>query len=535
MLPGKKFTPEDLVQIAWRRRWYILVPFVVVALGTAVVASRLPELYRAETLILVVPQRVPDAYVRSTVSTPNERENNLRDRLEPVKQQVLSRSRLERLIVDLNLYPGERAAGGIMEDIVVRMRKDVLVDVPLRGGDSFRIAFTYADRTLARDVVNGLASAFIDASNQDRTSFAEATTNFLGTQLEDARRRLEEVEKQLADYKVRHAGELPTERDANLQVIASTQSQLQQVAESINRDRDLRYLRERTLAELTAEVPPPVPAPPAAAPSAQGPAAGVTGQTATEQLAGARASLRQLQLRFKPTHPDVQRMQRIIADLEVKAQQEALEKPVSGEAVPVPTTPAELQRQNRIRDLRLEIEGIDRVIVTKQDEERALRARIAEYQRRVEATPARESELTGLLRDYETVQNHYASLLSKQEDSKIAENLERRQVGERFRTLDQAQLPQRPISPNRPLINLIGALVGLGLGVGFVGLLEYQDNSLRTEDEVVRLMALPVVAVVPALRTSRERRRRRRLAVLASVVSAVVLVAALATLWLLTS
>jgi len=252
MLPGKKYTPEDVVLIAWRRKWLIVVPFVLVTLGTAVVAARLPERFRAETLILVVPQRVPDAFVRSTVATPGERENNLRDRLEPVRQQVLSRSRLERLIVDLNLYPAERAVG-LMEDVVAKMRADIVVDVPPRGGDSFRITFTYGDRVLARDVVNHLAAAFIDASSQDRTSFAESTTTFLGTQLEDARRRLEEVEKRLADYKMRHAGELPTERDTNLQIIVSTQMQLQQVAESINRDRDRRYLAERTLAELTAE------------------------------------------------------------------------------------------------------------------------------------------------------------------------------------------------------------------------------------------------------------------------------------------
>ncbi len=533
MLPGKKYTPEDILLIAWRRKWVIVVPFVLVTLATAVVAARLPERFRAETSILVVPQRVPDAYVRSTVATRGERENNLRDRLEPVRQQVLSRSRLERLIVDLNLYPAERAAG-IMEDVVARMRQDILVDVPPRGGDSFRIAFTYGDRVLARDVVNHLAAAFIDASNQDRTSFAESTTTFLGTQLEDARRRLEEVEKRLADYKMRHAGELPTERDTNLQIIASTQMQLQQLAESINRDRDRRYLAERTLAELTAEASAPAAPPPLAAAAATD-STGVTGQTAAEQLAAARVRLRNLQLRFKPTHPDVQRMQRIIEDLEVKAQAEALEKPVSGDVLPPPSSPAEAQRQNRIRDLRLEIEGIDRVIATKQEEERALRARIAEYQRRVEATPARESELTSLTRDYETVRNHYASLLAKQEDSKIAENLERRQVGERFRTLDQAQLPQRPISPNRPLINLIGALAGLGLGLGLAAVLEYQDNSLRTEDEVVRLMALPVLAVVPALQTESDLRRRRRRTILFSAVSVVLFLAAAATAWLLTS
>ena len=532
MLPGQKYTPEDIVQIAWRRKWLILLPFVVVSLGTAAVAAKLPARYRAETLILVVPQQVPEAYVRTTVGS-NQRERDLQGRLDPVRQQILSRSRLERIITDLNLYPQARAAGA-MEDVVERMRADIGVEIPPRGGESFRITFTYSQPVPARDVANRLAREFIDASNQDRTSFAESTTSFLGSQLEDARRRLEEVEKQLADYKLRHAGELPTERDANLQVIASTQMQLQQLAESVNRDRDRRYLIERTVAELSAEAAAPVTV---AAPAQAAPAdaTGVTGQTATEQLAAARATLRALQLRFKPTHPDVQRMQRIIADLEVKAQQEALQKPVSGEATPVPTSAAEVQRQNRIRDLRLEIEGIDKVIATKQDEDRALRAKVAEYQRRVEATPARESELTGLLRDYATVQEHYASLRGKQEDSKIAENLERRQVGERFRTIDPARTPEKPISPNRPMIDLLGAFVGLGLGLGLAAVLEYQDKSFRNEDEVVRVMALPVVAVVPVMRLHPEARRPRLRAIVISVVSAAALIGCAVAVWLLAS
>jgi len=533
VLPGKKFTPEGVLRILWRRKWLVALPFAVVSLGTAGVASRLPERFRADTLILITPQRVPDAYVRSTVSNPNDREpTTMQERLAPIRQQVLSRSRLERIIVDLNLYPRERATS-TMQDIVERMRtKDIEVITTFRGGDSFQIAFTYGDRRLARDVVDKLAAEFIDASNQERTSFAESTTTFLGTELDAARQRLQEVEKKLQDYKMRHAGELPTERDANLQVLGSLQMQVQQLGESINRDRVERYLRERQLAELTAE-PLPVAAPPPVAPgNAQpGDGTGVAGRSAAEDLEAARRQLRLLQLRYTDNHWDVQKQKKLIQDLEVKAQQEALQKPLTPEP-PTPTTPAEIQRQNRIRDLRLEIEGSDRTIETKQQEEKALRARIAEYERRVEATPARESELTGLLRDYTTHKNGYETLLAKQEDSKIAENLERRQVGERFKTVDQARMPERPISPNRPLIDLVGALLGLGLGLGFAALLEYRDNSFRSEDEIVRLLSLPVVAVVPVMLTSTERRLRRRRTWMLSVAGGVFVMSALtATAW----
>jgi polysaccharide chain length determinant protein (PEP-CTERM system associated) len=526
VLPGKKFTPEDILRILWRGKWLVAGPFVAIFVATAVVAWRLPERYRSETLILIVPQRVPDAYVRSTVTTPTERSAS--DRLETVKQQVLARTRLERLILDLNLYPNARRSG-ILEDVIQAMRRDIDVQMVPKG-DAFRVGFTYSDRRLAVDVVNRLASAFIDESNQDRTLFAESTTSFLETQLEDARRRLEDLDKKLADYRTRHAGELPTEREANLQVLAASQAQVQTMAESINRDRDRRYLLERTLTELSSEAPASAPPPTS---SANADPNTIAGQTVADQLQAARTSLRSLELRFTGDHPDVKRARRMVADLEVKAQQEALQKPVSPDAsTPRPTNPLEEARQTRIRDLRLEIEGIDRTIASKQAEEKSLVAKSAEYQRRVEAAPARESELTSLLRDYDTVQKHYANLLAKQEDSKIAANLERRQIGEQFRTLDQARVPDRPVSPNRPLIDLAGAVVGLAIGLGIVAFLQYRDDSFHTDEEIVRLVALPVVAMIPQMVSRAERKaRRRRTLLVAATAACVFLVGFSAVAW----
>jgi polysaccharide chain length determinant protein (PEP-CTERM system associated) len=530
VLPGKKFTPEDIARILWRRKWLSLVPFVAVSVLTALVASFLPERYRCETLILVIPQRVPDAYVRSSVTTSNDRTSSIQDRIETSKQQILSRTRLERIITELNLYPKERRVG-LIEDVVQRMRTDVQVQ-PVSRGDAFTVSFTYVERRLALEVVNRLAAAFIDESNQDRTLFAESTTSFLETQLDEARRNLQEIEAKVADYRKKHSGELPTERDSNLQVLANTQSQLQQLGESINRDRDRRYLLERTLTEMSAEAAAAPPMPVAVSPTA-GDVTALTGRTAAERLEQARAQLAALLIRYKKDHPDVVRLAKDIAELEAKVQQESLQRPLSPEASPSrPASPADEQRQVRMRESRLEIEGLDRLIAGKQQDEKTLRAKIAEYQRRVEATPARETELTGLLRDYSTVQSHYASLLTKQEDSKIAAALERRQIGEQLRMVDQPRLPEKPVSPNRPMLDLTGAAVGLAIGLGLVAFLEYRDNSFRSDEEVVRLLAIPVVATIPLMLSRRERMAARRRALLVAGATAVVFLAAVAAaLW----
>jgi hypothetical protein len=95
----------------------------------------------------------------------------------------------------------------------------------------------------------------------------------------------------------------------------------------------------------------------------------------------------------------------------------------------------------------------------------------------------------------------------------MAVNLAGRQIGEQFTLIDAARLPQRPSSPNRVLINLFGILGGLGFGVGLVGLLEYRDNSFKTDTEISRVLGLPVLAVVPLMKSDEERRAdfRRRL------------------------
>ena len=133
MLPGKTYTPEDFLAIAWRRKWIIVIPWFCLSVATIVSSHYLPDQYRSETLILVVPQQVPQDYVRSTITT------RIEDRLNSINQQILSRTRLERIITEFNLYQNERR-NGIMEDVVQRMRaRDIGVET--LKGDAFRVSY----------------------------------------------------------------------------------------------------------------------------------------------------------------------------------------------------------------------------------------------------------------------------------------------------------------------------------------------------------------------------------------------------------
>jgi polysaccharide chain length determinant protein (PEP-CTERM system associated) len=503
VLPGKKYTPEDFLQMALRQKWLIVIPFVLISTGTAIYAHFLPNKFRAQTSMLVVPQRVSEAYVRSTVTSKME------DRLRTISQQILSRARLEQVIQEFNLYPDYRRTT-TMEDVVERMRKDIELQ-PVRG-DAFWVAYLSDNPRTAMKVADRLASMFIEENLKDREVLAEGTDQFLEAQLDDARRRLIEHEKKLESYRGRYMGELPSQLTSNLQVIQNTQMQLQSLAESLSRDRDRRMSSERAMADLQAQSSTASPAP-----AVSGELISLTSVGAPAQLEEARKALVGMQTRLKPAHPDILAVKRLIGDLEKKAASEA----VSPGGTPTASlTPQQVAQQTRVAQLKADLDNIDRDIAHKQAEEERLRGVIAEYQRRAEAAPARESDLVELMRDYETLQKIYSSLLAKKEESKISANLERRQIGEQFKILDPARLPESPYSPNRARIDFIGALLGLAVGFGLATLLEYRDSSFRSEHDIVSCLALPVLAVVPRVTTIAETRIRGRRRLVAGALAA---------------
>lgn len=498
MLPDQKYLPEDILRILWRGRWLIVLPAVIGLVAGVVVSGHLPEKYRSETMILVVPQRIPNEVV------PRTNTDTVAERLNSINDVILSRSRLERIIRDLDLY-GHARAMGTMEDVVQRMRNEI--NVKVEGKESFRVSYVSDTAKTAQMVTDRLASLYIEENLRDQKNLAESTNQFLESQLEEAKRRLLDQEKKLEEYKSRHAGELPSQQAANLQTIQSAQAQLQTIGESTNRARERRILIERQLADAQTI---PVSRAPETAPTAD-PAAGLT---TAQQLEAAQQRLDLFKLRYTPDHPDVKTLERTISDLQKKMADEAARSPVAVTARTL--TPAEAARQRQIGELQAQLEVQDHQIAANDKEELRLKATIAEYQAMVAAVPARESELVELLRDYGTFNETYTSLLKKKEDSKLAENLVHRQIGEQFRVLDAASLPEKPYNRMQRLALLAaGPIGGLAIGLVLLAFFEYRDSSFKTESDVQRVLTLPVLALVPRLASERERdiEHRRRLVV----------------------
>ena len=522
MIPGKQYSPEDYLRMAWRRKWLILVPFVLVSVSTFISVHFLPNRYRSETLILVVPQRVPESYVRSTVTA------RIEDRLQTISQQILSRQRLERIITDFDLYAEQRKTG-LMEDVIEQMRKEI--DPQVVRGDAFRVSYISNDPRTVMRVVERLASLFIEENLRDREVLAQSTNQFLESQMEEARHRLIEHEKKLEGYRRQHSDDLPSQLNANLQAQHNAEMQVQALVNSLSTDRDRRLIMQRQLADASAL---PSGEPVVAPPTSSADGSGLPVGSASEQLAAARAALRAMERRLTPEHPDIVRLKRVIADLERKVDEEAAATAAASQSkAPVVrvVSPAELIRQNRIAELQLELESLTRQIAKKESDEVQLRDTIVAYQSRIQAAPTRDAELADLTRDYDTLQQTYRSLLTRNEDSKLAANLERRQIGEQFKVIDPAHLPEKPFSPDRLRLNELGAALGLGLGLALAGLFEYRDTSLRSESDVLHALDLPVLALVPYLETDEDRRRSRRVRIVYGVTTAFLAVLGLAGLF----
>lgn len=493
MLPGKKYGIDDVLKILRRRYWLLLVPCAVVGAGAAARAMTLPNMYAAETVIMVTPQQVPENFVQPVSTT------SIQERLPTLETTILSRTRLEGIIEKFDLYPVERRQWA-MQDVVGLMKRNISTEI--RGNSSFRVSYVGDNPQKVKDVTDSLAALFVDLSLRDRQAQADGTTDFLDSELNEVKAKLQIQERRLSDWRVRNASELPTQLEANVSQIQTTQMALRDLRQSMNSDSALRLEYLKQIGDLENPTLVGQSLSSANPDAAQAAVASATAGT-QQQLATAETALEaEAQRGRKPGHPDYDTAARRVRDLQAK-----LDREVRGVSVPATVSAGELARRRQVGNLKVEVARLDQALAKAAVEEGRLQAAAAEAQRRVDATPQRDTELIELTRDYDTIAGRYKGLLSNIGQSEMAANLERKQAGEQFRLMDPAQLPERPVSPNRRGNVLLGLLIGLGLGAALVVLFEYRDNTFKTDEEIAAHLDLPVLAVVPMMKSEEDLRK----------------------------
>jgi len=482
MLGHRTLTLDDLVSIARRRLWLLLIPSLIVPIIAYVVSLRLPAQYTSETLVLIEQQRVPDNVVKPVIS------QELMGRLATLQQQILSRSRLEPVIEKFGLYKEDRATSS-MEDLLDRMRKDLVV-TPLRASTGsnpnervpgFTIKFTASSAKVAQQVCALVTSMFIEENLKLREQRAESTTDFLSKQLDEAKRKLDDQNAALAKFKSAQAGKLPGQEQTNLSLLGGFTTRLEGVNQALSRIQQEKTFAESMLAQQLSAW-------------QQNSATETTDiQKLQDQLAASRAVLNTAEARYTPNHPDVQKARDEVASLQRKYDEavSASEKPKTDPKKSPAMEPAEVKK------LRAQIKEYEISMLQLTREQKRVQELVQRFQGQLQLAPAVEEQFKNLTRDYQTALQFYDDLLAKKSLASMATDLERRQQGEQFTVMDAANLPEKPSWPNRPLIALAGLAGGIMIGFGLALLLEAKDQSLRTDSDILALLKIPILAQVP--------------------------------------
>jgi uncharacterized protein involved in exopolysaccharide biosynthesis len=558
----KDINIKDYVDVIKRRKYYFIIPAVIVIFISTSIALILPAIYKSTATILIEAQEIPKDIVRTTVT------GYVEERLQAIRKRVLSDSNLldiaERFALYSNLKDNnttQNIVAHMMENIAIAsVKTEVQTDrfsKPIQSTVAFTVSFEGKEPEKLAEVTNHLANLFLEENTRDREQKAQATIQFLEKQLVNLRSEIKETEAQLADFKEQHMNELPELMQLNLKTMDQLERQIDAQERHINNLINRKIYLEGQLALLE--------------PSMHKVSAdGKRILTPKEELAVLRSQYLSLSSSLSKEHPDVIKLKKKLAALEgevntkeelrqlrselydkehelalllkrvssshpdaVKLKKEvvALKKRVQKlSKMPSvlkveeenPENPAYINVKTRVTSTQMEIDAAKKEL-------EQLKEKYDDYRIRIENTPRVEEQYLDLRRNYDNLKANYRDTADKLQGAKEAKGLEESNMGEKFTLVEPATTPVKPYKPNRIAIFLLGVVLASGAGLGTGSLTEYLDQSVHTGDELARVAGHKVLTVIPYWETSHEiARKRRRIWVVVGSSVAIVAVALVA-------
>lgn len=491
----------DIFGVVRRRGKSTAIVAGIVMLLTYWVVMALPNLYTSSSMILVEPQSVADTLVDSGV-----RESDLSERLGLMTAEILSRSRLSEIITDFSLYEDEHDDMQRFE--VVELMKSYVDVVPVLSEiedqgrnknikfNTFRIVFTHEDPLIAQAVAQRIANDFINANIESRTAITAKSLEFMGDEIGSLTSQLAEIEKAISAVKGANPGRLPEELDSNqrsLQFALNDLRDAQRIFDTARNDAAYWKNQALTASEMATPNDPTNPT------------------NRLRSLEIERGSL--LARGYTSKHPDMVRVETEMAILSEQIRGDA--EGDGARSLPEQNAMAEQGRA----DLRAE---------AAQEDIGRLKANIEDLELRLAETPAVAEELDALNRQYDHLYRSYQDFSNRLQQAGVQADLERRQLGERFRILEPAERAPEPSSPNRFLLLTLGSILGIAIGVGMGLIAEVTDTSIHTSTDLQTKLGIPVLVSVPRImlesdRVARSRRILRESLAAAGVVLFVIL------------
>ncbi len=506
----------------WKTKGKAFTVWCALTAASILLIMRWPNIYRAEAVILVDSQKIPENFVASTVQV------SLQDSLSTISKQVLSSDHLLKIIDDFNLYPLNRSKKPV-EELVERMRTQdlsVKLERSLSGNRSgaFRISYEGPNPVVAAGVVNRVTDLFVKENVKTRGQRAQGTSEFIETQLAQAKKNLEEQEANLSKYKLQWAGELPQQEGALMGTLAMLQAELQGNQDSLNRAEQNKQMLENSLsfAETALQS-----SSRALTPSTSGETtAAITAPIATVPEPPLQSEVLESQLqsarrRYFDDHPEVKRLTlelEQVRQAESRAQSTHRQpKQVDQKAPAVVSRPAPVSQQlladftrekERVFNLKSQLEVVKRELEVRNNDRRRILGEIASHQTRVGKLPIREQQMASLTRDYEISKLSYRSLHDKKLSAEISAEMEKSEQSERFTIAEPARIPIKPSAPNRLLYGLVASLGSLISSLVLCLSLELKRHTFLGEWELPR--QIPVLGRIPKITSSQGRLPKAR-------------------------
>jgi succinoglycan biosynthesis transport protein ExoP len=551
---------QAYVAIFHRRRTLIVLAGGILLGLSLAVAFLWPATYKSMATILIEEQEIPSELVHSTITSYADQ------RIETIKQQVMSRITLWKVVEQYNLYadlhrtnPAEEVVKRFTKDIAVEVISADVVDKRTQHATKATIAFTVAYQSnspdLAQKVANELTSLFLGQNLKSRERQAQEATSFLQQEAENLSKHIGEVDEKIATFKHRASGALPELMPLNLQLMSQSDRELMDIDQQIRTIEERKNYLEGELATIKPNTP----------------IMSVTGERildSAERLRGLRAEYAGASANRSSDHPDIMKMKQEIEALEKETGQppeieEASKQLIDARATMATASkrlgkdhPDVVQARRTIEALEQEVRQLSSVPLRKPtvrpenpayinlqaqlnsatsslDALRATRTavkrRLQDYAARLERTPEMEPDYLFLTRDRDTSGQKYQDIRSRLLEAKVSEGLEVQRKGERFSLIDPPSLPEKPDKPNRPAIVLLGFILALAGGIGSGAAAESLDHSIRTPEQLARLTQLSPLAVIPFMPNEQDLSRavKRRLLLKGAGVGALVTILAL--------
>jgi polysaccharide chain length determinant protein (PEP-CTERM system associated) len=457
------------LDIAWRRKWWIVVPACMALVVSIALALAMPKVFRATTSILVIRQSIPEGIVRSTVT------QHIEERVRSLELQILSRSYLEPIAREFNMLP-VNASEAEIENTCRRLRANIISEFDRQEYSWFRISVEDVDAKRAAGIANRLADLFIEQNNRIRASQAAgavaATENWEGKySLELAKR-----DQAILEFRQQYTYELPDQQPANFQLLNSAQGRVAQLTSDIQSHND-RLIALRTQQQTQRSIDASLGLPDA------------TGVSDDARLVLLEHELSDLLVNYTEANPLVKRKRERIAEL------------VQSRTLPVtPGGPATLPVPTRVDPIAAQIVTIGSELAALEGALTRENTNIETYRARIGNAPQRQQRLLELTRDYDQVKHQLDTAVTQTTQAQHSQDLEATKNGEQFEIQDRAYPPAVPFKPDVLQLIAMGVAVGLAIGGGLVAGREFIDQTVRGEEEfVLDFPNLPVYGVIPSL------------------------------------